>query len=110
MSSGPVAVSRLTKALNATQTVLRKALAKLEEDYETRGLCSLTMEQHGRATTTAPEASSAQERRLLSTREDIFLHYTKEEFEQAFTQYFTIHVAEAIAELERTLYLMERLS
>lgn len=44
---------------------------------------------------------------LLSTREDIFPAYTKEQFESAFSEYFVLRRAEEIAESLRTLYLFE---
>jgi hypothetical protein len=44
---------------------------------------------------------------LLSSREDIFVDYTKEGFEAAFSQYFKIKEAKLIPGSKRTLYLME---
>lgn len=45
---------------------------------------------------------------LLSTREDIFPNYTKEDFEKTFGEYFKILHAATIKGSMRTLYLMER--
>lgn len=45
---------------------------------------------------------------LLATREDIFPNYTKEGFEKAFGQYFTIKKCEPIKKSKRYLYLMEK--
>ncbi len=53
--------------------------------------------------------SDSQVQRLLSTREDIFPHYTQENFEQEFRHYFTIRQVERIRGTERTLYWMEKL-
>lgn len=50
--------------------------------------------------------SDSQVQRLLSTREDIFPHYTQEGFESAFSRYFHIERREPIRTTERTLYLM----
>ena len=44
---------------------------------------------------------------LLSTREDIFPTYAKEEFVSAFTEYFTLRRAEEIPHGSRMLYLWE---
>ena len=54
-----------------------------------------------------PKADS-QVKRLLATREDIFPDYTKEGFETAFGQYFTIEETVSIPESERFLYLMTK--
>lgn len=51
--------------------------------------------------------SDSQVRRLLTSREDIFPNYTREGFESAFSNRFTIHKAEAVRDSERILYLME---
>ena len=48
----------------------------------------------------------SQVQRLLSSREDIFGEYTREGFEAAFNECYTIDRAESIVESERTLYLM----
>jgi ribosomal protein L11 methylase PrmA len=50
--------------------------------------------------------SDSQVQRLLQNRRDIFPGYTQEGFEQAFAGTFTIERRQAIAESERTLYLM----
>lgn len=49
----------------------------------------------------------SQVQKLLASREDIFPHYTQEDFERAFATAFTIRAGESIPETERTLYLME---
>jgi ribosomal protein L11 methylase PrmA len=56
-----------------------------------------------------PKADS-QVQRLLASREDVFDGYTREGFEAAFEQHFTIDVAERIRGAERVLYLMRRLT
>jgi ribosomal protein L11 methylase PrmA len=48
----------------------------------------------------------SQVRRLLASRRDIFDDYTREGFEAAFRDFFTIERAEPIVETERILYLM----
>jgi hypothetical protein len=50
--------------------------------------------------------TDSQVRRLLQNRADIFPEYTQEGFERAFAGSFTIDVKQAIADSERTLYLM----
>ncbi|MHB1455511.1 MAG: methyltransferase domain-containing protein [Armatimonadota bacterium] len=50
----------------------------------------------------------SQVRRMLSTRKDIFEHYTIEDFEEAFNKYFTIKRKSEVSESDRTIYLMER--
>lgn len=52
-----------------------------------------------------PKADS-QVRRLLATREDIFLSYDKESFEKSFGRFFTIDRAVEIEASQRTLFLM----
>lgn len=52
--------------------------------------------------------SDTQVRRLLTTRSDIFPHYSEEGFEQAFLQLFEVHSKQKIVGSERTLYLMLR--
>ncbi len=52
--------------------------------------------------------SDSQVQRLLSTREDIFPHYTKETFELIFKDIFVVHRSEKIKGTERILYMMER--
>lgn len=47
---------------------------------------------------------------LLQTREDIFSNYTKQGFEQAFTQYFKLLEQKDVIGSHRTLYLLERKS
>jgi len=54
-----------------------------------------------------PKADSQVER-LLTTREDIFPDYTRQEFEQEFSRYFTIDDSADIRESQRKLYLMRR--
>ena len=55
----------------------------------------------------APKSDS-QVQRLLRSREDIFIEYDREHFEQSFSEYFTIRRAEAIDGSERILYLMKK--
>ena len=50
--------------------------------------------------------SDSQTQRLLAGRVDIFPDYTREGFEAAFANHFTIDRAERITESDRTLYLM----
>jgi hypothetical protein len=52
----------------------------------------------------------SQVQRLLSTREDVFPGYVREEFEAAFSREFEIVRKETIAGSRRTLYLMRRLA
>lgn len=49
----------------------------------------------------------SQVQKLLVSRKDIFPNYTREGFEDAFKEKFTIHEAVEIRESERVLYLME---
>ncbi len=49
-----------------------------------------------------------QVQRLLSGRKDIFDNYSQEEFEHAFSQYFTIEQTGAIRDSGRIMYLMRR--
>ena len=51
--------------------------------------------------------SDSQVQKLLASREDIFPNYTREGFETAFKEKFTIRTVEAVRESERHLYLME---
>jgi hypothetical protein len=51
--------------------------------------------------------SDSQVQRLLSTRKDIFKHYTEEGFESAFKERFEISKKEKVAGSERTLYLLK---
>jgi hypothetical protein len=48
--------------------------------------------------------------RLLTVRQDIFEDYGKEGFEHAFKEYFAIVKEQGIANSQRTLYLMSRIS
>jgi ribosomal protein L11 methylase PrmA len=50
----------------------------------------------------------SQVKRMLTTREDIFIHYHQDSFETAFTRFFTIVEKVRITGLERVLYLMEK--
>lgn len=52
--------------------------------------------------------SDLQVQKLLTSREDIFPKYTREGFEAAFGELFTIRKAEPVRDLERMLYLMEK--
>lgn len=52
----------------------------------------------------------SQVQKLLSTREDFFLHYTQQEFEQVFRNLFIIHKKLEIQDSKRTLYLMQKKS
>lgn len=54
-----------------------------------------------------PKSDSKVEQ-LLRTREDIFPDYTADGFERAFSNRFRIQKRHAVAESERTLYLMRR--
>jgi hypothetical protein len=45
---------------------------------------------------------------LLTTREDIFVNYDFEGFEEAFSKYYKIRTQEDLAESDRRVYLMER--
>jgi hypothetical protein len=56
----------------------------------------------------APKSDS-QVQRLLSTREDIFPDYTREEFERCFRQRFDVLDSARVEGSERTVYLMARL-
>jgi ribosomal protein L11 methylase PrmA len=50
--------------------------------------------------------SDTQVQRLLRNRPDIFPSYTREGFEEAFRQHFTIERTRSVADSERSLYLM----
>jgi ribosomal protein L11 methylase PrmA len=50
--------------------------------------------------------SDSQVKRLLLSRPDIFPSYTKEGFEAAFRQHFTLDAVERVQDSERWLYLM----
>ncbi len=52
--------------------------------------------------------SDSQVQRLLATRQDIFIDYHQDGFEQAFANYFVLHDRQKIPESERWLYLMEK--
>jgi ribosomal protein L11 methylase PrmA len=52
--------------------------------------------------------SDSQVKKLLKSRIDIFDHYTRDDFEQAFRSRFVIQDVVNIRESERYLYLMER--
>jgi ribosomal protein L11 methylase PrmA len=52
----------------------------------------------------------SQVQKLLSTREDIFPHYTQEEFERAFGNLFIIHKKLGVKDSQRALYLMQKIS
>jgi hypothetical protein len=52
----------------------------------------------------------SQTRRLLASREDIFSNYTKQNFEEDFTKYFSIVRKIKLKNSERVLYLMERIA
>ncbi|MBA4147302.1 MAG: SAM-dependent methyltransferase [Verrucomicrobia bacterium] len=47
--------------------------------------------------------------KLLRVREDIFTDYTREKFEEAFSERFEIEAAAAVEDSERKVYLMRRL-
>jgi ribosomal protein L11 methylase PrmA len=46
---------------------------------------------------------------LLKTKEDVFIDYDRAQFEEIFTQYYTIDKKETIATTNRILYFMKRL-
>ena len=52
--------------------------------------------------------SDSQVKRLLSTRKDIFDHYTPEGFEEAFSKTFKIEEKKPVPGSERTLYLLKK--
>lgn len=52
--------------------------------------------------------SDSQVQKLLASREDIFPNYTREGFETAFSERFTIQKSAAVRDSERTLYLMAK--
>jgi hypothetical protein len=56
-----------------------------------------------------PKADS-QVARLLATREDIFINYTQQGFEEAFSKHFSIEKIAPVPESERLLYLMKAIS
>jgi hypothetical protein len=51
--------------------------------------------------------TDSQVQRLLATREDIFEHYTRSDFEEQFSRPFLIVKVAPIKGTERTLYLMK---
>lgn len=51
--------------------------------------------------------SDSQVQKLLASREDIFPNYTREGFEKAFSNCFSIHKSEVVRDSERVLYLMQ---
>jgi hypothetical protein len=52
--------------------------------------------------------SDAQVQKLLRSREDIFNDYTREGFENAFSQWYTIQTSSAVLDSDRWLYLLRR--
>lgn len=54
--------------------------------------------------------TDSQVSRLLVTREDIFVHYTQDHFENAFQTFYTIEEKAAIPDSQRTLYRMKKRS
>jgi len=50
--------------------------------------------------------TDSQVKRLLSSREDIFPHYTQENFEHEFKSYFTLKTSVPVKDTHRTLYWM----
>jgi hypothetical protein len=52
--------------------------------------------------------TDSQVQRLLTTREDIFPHYTKDQFEHEFKRHFTIERQSQVGDSERTLYLLKK--
>jgi len=52
--------------------------------------------------------SDSQVQKLLASRKDIFPDYTREGFEEAFAERFTICEKVPVKESERFLYLMEK--
>jgi len=53
--------------------------------------------------------TDSQVKRLLLTREDIFVDYNQQNFESEFKKFFVIHDSKKIANSERILYLLEKL-
>lgn len=45
---------------------------------------------------------------MLKRKKDIYTHYTEQDFESAFANYFTIHHKQKVGSSRRTLYLMKR--
>lgn len=52
--------------------------------------------------------TDSQVKKLLSTREDIFVNYTKDGFEKAFSKYFKITACEKIVASDRIMYCLEK--
>jgi len=50
----------------------------------------------------------SQVQRLLATREDIFDHYTQDDFEREFGKLFTVTVKESVKGSKRTVYLLKK--
>ena len=50
----------------------------------------------------------SQLQRMLSTRDDIFDHYTRQDFEAAFDAWFTLEQVTPVRDAERVMYLMTR--
>ena len=49
----------------------------------------------------------SQVQRMLSFRKDIFQHYTWQDFERSFSEYFSIVEKHPIADSSRSIYLMK---
>lgn len=49
-------------------------------------------------------------RRLLACRQDIFPHYTREDFEMEFSRFFRIVERREVRSSQRTIYLLERIA
>lgn len=54
--------------------------------------------------------NDVQAKRLLVSREDIFEHYTKSEFEKSFSQHYDIEEEQYVPDSDRVLYFMKRKS
>ena len=52
--------------------------------------------------------SDSQVQKLLRSRPDIFSEYTRNGFEKAFSQWYTIKQSSAVRDSDRWLYLMQR--
>jgi hypothetical protein len=52
--------------------------------------------------------SDSQVKRLLDTREDIFVNYDQQNFENSFTELFDIVEITKVENSDRVIYLMER--
>ena len=53
--------------------------------------------------------TDSQVKRLLLTREDIFVDYNQQNFENEFKKFFSIYESKKLNNSERTLYLFEKL-